>query len=374
MKLLQLQGIRAIAIICVFITHTYMWLSDDLDILYRYAWRLGEAGVATFFILSGFLLAYKNQAIPTIDKKEIIRSAWQKVSKWYSLYLVTFAIAFIARWSDLLNGSLTNIIVKAIFNLSMTQTFVPSEGINYSFNGSSWFLSALFGIWMLIYSFPNGVNKLMNLSVYKCVVAIILIFLAQELWMLMEELCMAHVSQKYMTLFHKWLIYYNPFICFSEYCVGVVLGRCCIQRQFPIAVQNKIAGITLIVVVVYITLLLTNTIHVTKSKMIIAECFACMGITSVMSPKTIGYRLLSKPVLVWLGNISGYFFLIHGATNFAMQATIAEYIPKPWLFFISFVISTLLSAFASNYYMRKQHISMRKFNNNSLNNDYHLKK
>ena len=48
------------------------------------------------------------------------------------------------------------------------------------------------------------------------------------------------------------------------------------------------------------------------------------------------------PILVWFGNLSGYFFLIHTASIFMMRA-IADYVPHSWLILISFMLSILLT-------------------------------
>ena len=151
-KLKQIQGIRALAILGIFITHTSVWLADDLGTFACISWRFGGAGVATFFIISGFLLAYMNRIVPEIEKKGIIKAAWGKASKLYVLYLITFFIAFAARtkWPlSARDGLMTSI--SAMFNLTMTQSFVPFDGIINGFNGPAWFLSALFGIWIIIY-------------------------------------------------------------------------------------------------------------------------------------------------------------------------------------------------------------------------------
>lgn len=364
-RLAQIQGIRALAIFGVFITHTAVWLSDDLGAFARISGRFGGAAVATFLMLSGFLLAYKNKLIPTIERKNVIREAWNKASKLYALYLITFIVAFVARTNFPL--SLKGWVVTAIsatLNLTMTQDFIPFIGIVNAFNGPSWFLSALFGIWIMIYLFPKGVNKLMTLSVDKCVLAIAAIFAIQELWILFAKFCVTPLFQpKYVSWFYEWLVYFNPVMCFSQYCVGVLLGRICIQKQLSVALQNAIAGITLVGVLAYAVMLMTGGLHISVSKIVIAECFAGMGIIAVMSQKSIGYRILSTPMLVWFGNISGYFFLIHGATNFAMHATIAAYIPKPILFFVSLGISILLSACADYYYKNRKKLLLFKNEN-----------
>lgn len=364
-KLTQIQGIRAIAMLGIFIMHTSVWLSDDLGAFAKIVGRLGGSGVATFFMLSGFLLAYKNRMIPTIERKDIIKAAWQKASKLYVLYLITFVVVFISVWPTSARDWLRDAIT-AIFTLTMTQDFVPFVGIVNGFNVPAWFLSALFGIWIIIFMFPKMVNKMLRLSVGQSVGVLIAVMLAQESWMLLSKYCIAPLlSPKVYSWTYEWIVYYNPVICFSEYSVGVLLGRLCVQKQLPVKSQNLIAGITLFSVVAYAVMLMTDRAHVSVSKMIIAECFVCAGIIAVMSPRSIGYRILSMRMLVWFGNISGYFFLIHGATNFMLRVRVVNYIPKPRLFFVSFAISILLAVCADVLYTHKKHNTISIYNENS---------
>lgn len=360
----QIQGIRALAMLGIFICHTSVWLSDNLG-CFSIVGKLGGSGVATFFILSGFLLAYKQKCIPLIEKRRI-KAAWHKVNKLYPLYLITFIVAFIftTDWmQSIFDWAKT--IIAAIFNLSMTQAFVPFVGIVGSFNGPAWFLSALFGIWILMYWFPETINKLLSLSSKRCAIAVIFLLITQELWIAIVKYGISPLfTPKYLAWFYEWLVYYNPVICFSEYCVGVLLGRLCLQKQCSVSMRNIIGGTTMLVVILYIILLIYVKINVSVSKMVIAECFACFGIFAVLSPQTVGYKVLSNRVLVWFGNISGCFFLIHGAINYALLATIEKHIPKPWLFFVSLAISALLSSFAY-YCFEKKRLTLLRKNENS---------
>ncbi len=356
-KLPQIQGIRALAIFSVFFPHTVTWLSDDIGVLLILISRLGCSGVATFLILSGFLLADKQKQIPSVEKCNVIKSAWQKVSKMYVLYIITCVVAFLARTQWPL--SVHDWLITAIsfgFNLTMTQAFLPIEEILCAFNAPAWFLSALFGIWIVLYLFPKGVNKLLSLSTRQCVVAIIALLATQGMWLLF---CAKYIGGVFHASYivYEWLVYYNPLICLSEYFVGVLLGRFCAQRQYSVTAQNAIAVTTLAVLVVYSILLTTSYIHVSSLKMMVAECFAGLGIVAVMSPQSVGYKFLTMQPLVRFGDISGYFFLIHGAVNFLIYATVVEYVPKPWLFFVSFIVSVLLSLFADSCYNGRKRIS-----------------
>lgn len=161
-----IQGIRAMAMIGIFIAHTAVWLADDLGGFSAVSSQLGGSGVVTFYMLSGFLFAYKNAIIPNIAKRNIIQVSWKKVNKMYFLYLITFFVSFIAKFPDNKYDWLKT-IVSAPLNLTLTQDCVPLPSVINSFNGPAWFLSAFFGMWIIIYSFPRVFNRLMMLTAEK---------------------------------------------------------------------------------------------------------------------------------------------------------------------------------------------------------------
>lgn len=55
------------------------------------------------------------------------------------------------------------------------------------------------------------------------------------------------------------------------------------------------------------------------------------------------------PILVWFGNLSGYFFLIQTASIF-MKRAIADYVPHSWRILISFMLSILLTVCSEYIY------------------------
>lgn len=355
-KLKQIQGIRALAMLGIFLAHTTVWLPERFDAFVPIFLKLGGSGVATFFIISGFLLSFKHRMVPMLPVTKAIQSAWKKVNKMYGLYLITVAVCFVCRLpvsaSDWLQKS-----IFLVFHVTLTQDFVPFAALINAFNAPSWFLSALFGIWIIIYLFPHVVNDMMNLDAKKCAVAIVGIFFVQILWMLFVNHCVATwLPTRYLTWCRNWLVYNNPVLCFSEYCVGVLLGRLCAQRQFSAALQNCLMLLTMISVMVYAVMVLNSIMPPSAYIMVIAECLASVGIIAVISPQSWGNKILSMRPLVRFGNISGYFFLIHTASIFMMRA-IADYVPQSWLIFISFMLSILLAICSDYIYGR---IGVRK--------------
>ena len=362
-RLNQIQGIRAIAMLGVFITHTSCWIADDLGWFAPIAGSLGGFGVVTFFMLSGFLLGYKNTIIPKLTKSGGIKAAWQKASKMYALYFVTIVVAFIAKFPDNSYDWL-KAAISLPFNLTLTQAFVPSPSIINSFNGPAWFLSAFFGIWLLVYMFPGFINKLQSLSKRRCVQAILLLLLIQSGWLLVAEYGILPLlrRQYYLHNCYGWLVYNNPLLCLSEFCCGIIIGRLSIIKKNAIKSQNLWALLAVILTTGYMTAL-AHRLKIILPWIVIIECLVCVGLISCMSSDSIAGKVLSSRVLVWFGNLTGYFFLIHGAINYALRTFLQPYIgnPYPWLFFVSLAISLGLSTCAERLYnVREMSVSITK--------------
>lgn len=356
---------RALAILGIFLAHTSVWLPDEWGMFTNVVGKLGSSSVVTFFMLSGFLLAYKNKFIPNLAKREVIISAWKKVSKMYGLYIITMLVAFLSKWPDAPKYWLQALICLP-FQLTMTQAFIPVYWVTNSFNGPAWFLSALFGIWILIYIFPNVVNRLLALPAKRCLVCIIGVLIIQIAWLLFVKSFIYPVFSKSHCLMwgYDWLVYSNPVLCFSEYIVGALIGRICAQRQFTLALQNMSALLAICMMTIFVIMKIEQ-VRILTIWIVMVECIVCVGLAAIISPKSIGYKVLSSHLLVWFGNISGYFFLIHGAVNFAMRATVENVIPKPWIFFVSLSVSTILSACAGMYYSKKSSSLRVIYNENS---------
>jgi len=88
-----------------------------------------------------------------------------------------------------------------------------------------------------------------------------------------------------------------------------------------------------------------------NSWIVVVECIVLVGIIAVMSPDSIGYKILAMPPLVWLGDISAYVFLLHAPAILCVVATCEKYLPKPWPF-ISMLLLCIVSSVCADYYYK----------------------
>lgn len=87
-KITQLQGLRGLAMIGIFLMHTQtFWSSEGFGNMGEEADNWGRIGVIAFFMLSGFLLTYKGKNIPILSPAERLNACWMKFNKLRLLYI-----------------------------------------------------------------------------------------------------------------------------------------------------------------------------------------------------------------------------------------------------------------------------------------------
>lgn len=106
-----LQGLRALAMIGIFLFHSGLLLN-------------GTFPVTFFFILSGFVLYYtKSNNVDNIDFKQSIRWGFVKMKPFYIIHVITFLFSIIIRWDWINTLTLNQLLKKLILNLLLIQSF-----------------------------------------------------------------------------------------------------------------------------------------------------------------------------------------------------------------------------------------------------------
>lgn len=345
----SIQGIRLLAILCIFLSHTVVFLDIYNNSLFS---CLGGSGVFTFFMISGFLLSFKNRKIEKNKKKDVLACAWKKVNKYYTLYVITLLIALIAKFPTTFSDFVLT-FVKGIFALSLTQSFVPHVGIVNSFNGPAWFLSALFGIWIINYSYPKLINYFSSeVGLNSCLKIFLGILLLQCAYFFILKFFPYNCVPIDKSVYYGWLTYYNPFFCYSIYLEGVLLGRYCGLRIIKINYQKWLQFFTIILTI----FVFNRHIFFYVPLVVIIEILVFVGVCSIMTSGTIGESLLSSKIVVYLGNISGYIFLIHGVVNYNLRSYLQPFIQGKYLFVISIVITLFFSIITDLLYKKRNKI------------------
>lgn len=129
------DGVRVLAMIGVFVWHTYpprAFLGVQLP-------DLGARCCELFFLVSGLLEGYRHRDEFDCTVAEQASILKRKLVMFYPLHIAMFLTSFVmkAAWTSL-NSAL---LFSVLLNLTLTQAWSPK--LMFSFNGVSWFLSAL---------------------------------------------------------------------------------------------------------------------------------------------------------------------------------------------------------------------------------------
>lgn len=327
-----IQGWRGLAIIMVFLAHTRTFIRPDMTLFSDF----GEKGVYIFIVLSGTLL-YKNSLTKDYagSLKDGFRYALGKVKRLYPLHLVLWLIMFAATTTK---DNLIRHIIYSVFNVSLTQSFVPFSGIINSFNGPSWYLSMCLFLWVMTpvfikfveqYHLRDRKGKLFFVS------AIIWI-----LWLNIGNLVLRLIKSMSSTInpswFERWLLYSCPLLDFVIF-VMAYFGCEYFEQK-----QNR-SGFRLLIATILIVLsaVLKGNIPILWNTPFVASIILLVTHT-LNNTEAMLTKIMSCKPLVFMGNVSSYFFLIHGVVNLLISGTALENM-CPCVFFISFAISLVFS-------------------------------
>lgn len=141
MYIASLQGLRALAFFGIFLSHAKM----------PFAWS--TLSVSIFFVLSGFLLYYRDRINyskmpPFFAHSSLINNiifSIKKIKKLYKLHIITMIL--VIPLCTLSIGTVATIFL----NIVLLQCWGPLSSINVSLNGVAWYLST---IMFLYFMFP----------------------------------------------------------------------------------------------------------------------------------------------------------------------------------------------------------------------------
>ena len=346
-KNLSIQGLRAIAISMVFLSHTQSFLSSDLSFFSDW----GEYGVYIFIAISGVLLAMNKDKYNYAGTwEEAISLAKKNIKKLYWLHVLLWGICVLSLTRGM---SLIRIVIYSVFNLTLTQDFVPFSGIINSFNGPSWYLSMCMFLWLLT---PKCVaaycKKEGKRNVGGTLIAIAAI---SVLWQIAAEVFTDVVGENLpqinVTWFSSWLTYFCPVLCFLYFRFAFYM------KEWLTTKNIKVKQCLLIILLLY----LFEAFFINRFTMPYANTtMIVMAISVVVSTVADGIggkwqeAALANKAIAYIGNISPYIFLIHGVVNMILRDYFIL-IGTPWLFGVSLGITLFLSSgvyFAVGYRKR----------------------
>lgn len=300
-RLPALTGLRFIAAFMVFVFHgALLFVFADINTSLAYmdiAGTAGHVGVSFFFILSGFVLTWSARGSDTAPK------FWRRrFFKIFPNHVVTFAVALaLLAVAGTLSGT-----SQTIANLFLVQSWVPDLSYVGSVNDVSWSLSveALFYLsFPLLYLLVKKIraSHLWGWAIGLVAVTLLLPVISSSF--LPSEPQMAWGPASFTQV---WFVYMFPVARIFEFTVGMIMARIVIGGKWfkwPVipAVLFALAG--------YIVSLNVPFLFGYAASTVIPLALLIPAIASI-DIKGRSSLFNSRP-MVWLGEISFAFFLIH---------------------------------------------------------------
>lgn len=343
----QLQFLRFLAFLNVYLVHTDDWLSFFYPTAYS-----GNSAVSFFFILSGLVAG-----LSCFEKKEnfTLREygayMWKRIVKIYPLHFLATLLSVIYSAIPQLVGAnnleaLKEPLVHLLKHLLLIQSWFPLD--DFAFNGASWFLSTL--IFLTALNLPMSVilNKVRKIRY-------------GYLLMLGATLGLAFTVVVYCYFTKNWEVSYwhykFPPARVAEYLIGMVWGFMLrnVKRNFnPNGICRGFFTIAELFSLIFWYMMLfrpgspwrSHIVTWLKPNVILLVVFTC------------GYGWVSdlfrKRVFVRLGDLSFGCYLLHGIIVKSYRAIQGYDLPSIEAKMFAFVFCLMASIILANNLYRSQ--------------------
>ncbi|MBO7309870.1 MAG: acyltransferase, partial [Clostridia bacterium] len=214
-RLNNLQGIRAIAFLAIFISHTGISNTS----------LLGAWGVSIFLCMSGFLMmhSYLNKAK---NPKFGFGFVWSKIKRLYPLHIVTmlamtlYALFYLAK-------DISTVLLEIFLQAPLIHIWIPIPKYYQILNGVSWYLCVCVLIYLLfpfILKFYRKINN--KRSAIYSIIALLIIQISIAL------LAFFFGNENKNDIFSiQWITYYFPISRLIDFLLGCSLYVCMKQTN-----------------------------------------------------------------------------------------------------------------------------------------------
>ncbi|MFF4378174.1 acyltransferase family protein [Kitasatospora sp. NPDC001547] len=316
-KLPSLEGLRAIAVVFVFASHALvLGAFKDPDALSVFSTltgdgRIGFLAVSFFFVLSGFVLTWS--AKPGQTATGFWRRRLVRIGPSHVLIGVIALSQFAAAGETIRWG-------PALANLFLVQNWWPSQDlIMYQFNGATWTLA----VEMLCYAmFPllvRYVRRLGNRALWSWIIGL------GATAVLLPAVSYPLLSGFPPSEFYPagswpqlWALYFFPPVRCIDFVIGMFLARIVASGSWP---RIRIVPAALLNLAVFLLLFhLPIPFGIAALYPVPAALLIGALATRDLSGRP---TVLGTPFMVWLGELSFAFYVIHITVMFAVHAAFA---------------------------------------------------
>ena len=344
-RLTSLDAVRTFACLGVMTFHMYLSL-------------LGDLGVSTFLVMSGFLSGYNH--LESMDTDHITldwctRFAYRKVIKLYPLCLIMLVIPVAGELYGVLNGqaSLPAMLGKIAANVLLVQSWIPVNSFYFSYNVPEWYLSTILFSYLMLPLVLRGVKRCRTRR--AVMFAMIAIWLGRAA--LAEFAGRVYVSfvtdENSIRDFAKWFTYVFPVFRLGDFAVGCLMAKLFLARRenavSPLLATAAEAGA--IALVVATELCFENFWLNVNSTTLFLPASAALVYTFAANEGYIS-KLLTCRLTTFISHISSDIFLIHYVVIFVCTP-ICTALPVPFsaqraVYIVSIIVITLIASCISD--------------------------
>lgn len=332
-RLEGIQALRAIAFIEIFLRHCGVEAAA------------ASFGVTVFIVMSGFCMAVNY--LPRADKMSLspvssVKFGVSKIKKLYPLHLIMLA----AIWVIVKMPKTAHAIQRLLMDVFLVKCWAPHSDDYFAYNSASWYFATYLFICIMAPYVIKLVSKIKTKAqLFTSGTIVYAVMLGVGYYVSVVQIPIGDA-------FAKWLVYICPLYRILDFSLGVMLGWLFLNRKNQPAQTQKKNHLLEIFALIVCVLLECGYPAIKESYMGIAyNSYFILGtlllvwLFAVKSGFITGF-LSSKP-LIWLGNISGYLFLI----NQVVTRTVRMYSERaawgPWYLLyvtvVSFVISVAIA-------------------------------
>lgn len=348
-KIESLQILRFVAFFRIFYLHCgapfHLWGAGN-----------GAAeSVSFFFILGGVLIGYNGIERKTnLNIRNELLFVWNKVKKLYPLHIVLLLyFAFFTRYPYLVAScrleELVRDMKRFLGNMFLVHAWMSYD--YYSFNGVSWFLSAMLFMWIISLPLLILLQRVYERWYFKivCILGVMLSYIILQLWGYVITVNNLNI---------EWYGYTFPPTRFPEFFSGVLIG-CLISKYDNILPSNKaVFYIASIIEVISLLLWMIAPYFYTKGvygKTLFWIPFNIFIVAAYAFNRGFLSKCFRWKPLVFLGDISGECYLLHQAVNKIYVTSSADnpvvnHIGDVYSFFVKLIMTIILAVFVHNYF------------------------
>ncbi|WP_250507680.1 acyltransferase [Caballeronia sp. GAFFF3] len=283
-------------------------------------YHLGGTGVAFFFVLSGFILAYNYGGLyENLEVSSVIRMYGLRLSRIYPMHLVTLMASIPLILSTQFPG-----IQTLLANITLTQSWYPHGIEIFAFNGVSWTLSVELAFYLLLpfalyVSHKSGLTR----TPFRCVTAALgCLCIAVTMKLPFEGWKLQQFTRAW------WFLYISPLPHVFIFLTGLFTGLW--YNQVKPRVQTSVKAATAFEVAAISAMVMGFLLmHFWAIKfqggleicLIPAFAFA-ISVFAVGRGKI--SSILSHPLLVLLGEISFSLYMVHQLVFFYLDKYVTQ--------------------------------------------------